>query len=70
LAVVLGAIWGIVVAAALSRVIGNLLFGVSPSDINTFSSVLIFILAVGVASIYVPARRASKLDPSAVLINE
>jgi putative ABC transport system permease protein len=70
LPVILGAIAGIAGAAALSRVIANLLFGVSPSDINTFSVVLIFILAVGVASIYVPARRAAKLDPAAVLTEE
>jgi ABC-type antimicrobial peptide transport system permease subunit len=48
----------------------NLLFGVSPLDIQTFSFVLIFVLAVGVASIYAPARRAAKLEPAAVLTEE
>ena len=70
LPVILGAVLGTAGAAALARVIANLLFGVSPSDISTFSIVLIFILVVGVASIYVPARRAAKLDPAAVLTEE
>jgi ABC-type antimicrobial peptide transport system permease subunit len=70
LPVIGGAIAGLVGAAALSRAIASLLFGVSPADINTFSIVLIFILAVGVAAIYVPARRAAKLDPVAVLADE
>ena len=70
LPVILGAISGIVGAAALSTLIANLLYGVSPSDINTFSIVLIFILAVGVVSIYVPARRAAKLEPAVVLTEE
>jgi ABC-type antimicrobial peptide transport system permease subunit len=61
---------GIAGAAALSRVIVSLLFGVGPSDIQTFSVVLMFVLAVGVTSLYVPARRAGKLHPAAVLTEE
>jgi putative ABC transport system permease protein len=70
LPIVVGAIAGIAGAAALSRVIVNLLFGVSPADLQTFSMVLMFVLAVGVLSIYVPARRAGKLQPAAVLTEE
>jgi len=70
LPVILGAFAGVAGAAALSRVIVNLLFGVSPSDIPTFLGVLLFVLAVGVTSIYVPARRAAKLEPAAALTEE
>ena len=70
LPIIVGAIVGIAGAAALSRVIVSLLFGVGPSDIQTFSMVLMFVLAVGVTSLYVPARRAGKLHPAAVLTEE
>jgi putative ABC transport system permease protein len=68
--VFLGALAGIGGAAALSRVIVNLLFGVSPFDFQTFAFVLIFVFLVGVTSIYLPARRAAKLEPASVLTDE
>src|SRR5262249_39560934 len=66
LPVIVGVFAGVGGAAALSRIIVSLLFGVTPSDIQTFSLVLIFVFTVAVTSIYVPARRATKLDPAAV----
>jgi putative ABC transport system permease protein len=70
LPVILGALAGIGGAAVLSRAIATLLFGVSPSDLQTFAFVLILVLVVGVTSIYVPARRAARLDPAGVLTEE
>jgi predicted permease len=70
LPIVLGAFAGIAGAAELSKLTANLLFGVSPSDLPTFSTVLVLVLAVGAVSIYFPARRASQFDPAAILTEE
>jgi ABC-type antimicrobial peptide transport system permease subunit len=48
----------------------GLLFGVSPSDASTFSGVLLIVLAIGVLSVYLPARSASRVDPAIVLSEE
>ena len=65
-----GAIAGAFAAIALSRLLANLLFGVSPSDSPTFIGALLFVLLVGVLSIYWPARAASRVDPVIVLSEE
>ncbi len=68
--IVAGAIVGMLTAAALSRLLASLLFGVSPSDSSTFSSVLSLVLLIGVLSVYLPARAASRVDPAIVLTEE
>ena len=65
-----GAIAGAFAAIALSRLLANLLFGVSPSDSPTFIGALLFVLLVGVLSIYWPARAGSRVDPVIVLSEE
>jgi predicted permease len=57
-------VWG---ALFLRRVMAGLVFGVSPSDPLVYGTVAGFMLAVSAAACYLPARRASTLDPLAAL---
>ncbi len=61
---------GLVVAAALGRVLGALLFGVSPVSPGTFTVVAMGLLAVVVAAASLPARRASRVEPMIVIRTE
>ena len=65
-----GVIPGIVGALALTRVMKGLLFGISPTDPATFAGVVTLLFAVTAAASYVPARRATKVDPMAALRSE
>jgi putative ABC transport system permease protein len=59
----LGTMLGIAIALALTRLMGELLYGVSPSDPVVFGSVVAIIAFVGLAACWLPARRAAALDP-------
>ncbi|MEJ2541488.1 MAG: ABC transporter permease [Gemmatimonadota bacterium] len=61
--VVLGAGLGLLAAAAASRALASLLFGIEPFDPMTFGATTLLLLAVGALASYVPARRASTVDP-------
>jgi ABC-type antimicrobial peptide transport system permease subunit len=54
---------GIAVAAGLSRLMTSLLFNVSPLDVTTYVGVSCVLVAAGVLASYLPARRASAVDP-------
>ena len=58
---------GIVGALAASRALGALLFGVSATDPATFGLAALVLAAAGVAAAYIPARRASRIDPVSLL---
>jgi putative ABC transport system permease protein len=58
---------GIVGALAASRALGALLFGVSATDPVTFALAALALAAAGVAAAYLPARRASRIDPVTLL---
>lgn len=65
--VVVGLVSGMGVAAAGSRLIQNLLFGVGALDPLTFVSAAFLVGTVAVAASYIPARRAMRLDPIVAL---
>ena len=62
-----GAAIGLVVAAAAARVMKSLLFSVSPWDPLTFASVPSLLCLVALIACYVPAQRASRVDPLVAL---
>ena len=61
---------GVAGALALSRWIQDLLFGVTPTDPLTFAAVVAMLLAVALVACYVPAWRATRVDPTMALRSE
>jgi predicted permease len=59
----IGAIVGLAAALATSRVMSALLFGVSPTDPLALGGACLVLLAVAAAAAYLPARRATSIDP-------
>ncbi len=66
----LGIVAGLIGAAALTRVMSSLLFGVSATDALTFSAVALGLGAIAMLATYIPARRATKVDPIVALRDE
>jgi predicted permease len=58
---------GMVGALVVSHLMAGLLFGVSPYDLLTFAGVTVVLTAVAIASSYIPALRAMRLDPITTL---
>jgi putative ABC transport system permease protein len=54
---------GVIGAFAVTRVMAGLLFGVSSTDVTTFSSVALVMAVTALAACYLPARRAASMDP-------
>jgi ABC-type antimicrobial peptide transport system permease subunit len=65
-----GIIIGLIGAAALTRVMESLLFGISARDVVTFSTVPIVLAGIAVLATYLPARRATLVDPVVALRQE
>jgi putative ABC transport system permease protein len=61
---------GLAASAGITRVLRSLLFGVSPTDPLVFVAIALLVAATGAVTIYLPARRASRLDPLTMLRSE
>ena len=66
----IGLVVGLAGALVLTRSLSTLLFGVRATDPVSFVAVAVLLLAVGMAASYLPARRATKVDPLVALRNE
>lgn len=60
---IIGTAIGLVASLALTRVMGSLLFEVTPTDALTFVIVSVVLLTVALLACYIPARRATNVDP-------
>jgi putative ABC transport system permease protein len=68
--VFLGAALGLAVAAAVSRVLNSVLFGISPLDPVAFLGMLLLLIVVACTASFLPAHRAACTDPAAALRHE
>jgi ABC-type antimicrobial peptide transport system permease subunit len=68
--VLVGVAVGLVTALAVTRVLSNLLFGVTTTDPPVFLIVPLLLVVVAILASYFPARNALKVDPINALRNE
>jgi putative ABC transport system permease protein len=62
-----GAVVGIIASVGVTRLLGSILFGVRPTDPVTLSAVAVLLLIVALLACYLPARRATRVDPLVAL---
>jgi predicted permease len=65
--VVAGLALGVPLALALTRYIRTMLFGVEPNDVGSYAVAAFLMAVVGAAAAWIPARRASRVDPMVAL---
>ena len=61
---------GLIGSIGLTRLMSALLFGVSPTDAGTFTSVAILLAGIAFLACWIPARRATRVDPIIALRTE
>ena len=66
----IGLALGLTGAVALSRVLESLVFGITAQDVPTYGAVTLLLGFVALVACYVPARKASRLDPMVTLRSE
>ncbi len=65
-----GAIVGVAGAWAVTRGLSGLLYGVTPTDPLTYAGLALLLVAIGALASYIPARRATRVDPIVALRSE
>ena len=63
----IGVAVGLALALALTRLMTTLLFGITPNDATTFAAVSAFLILMALVACYIPARRATNVDPLVAL---
>ncbi len=62
-----GVVMGLAAAFALTRLLSGLLFGVAAVDVTTFATISLLLIVVSLLACYLPARRATRVDPRETL---
>ena len=65
--VAIGAAVGVILCAAVSRILAGLLFGVSPHDAVTFTVIPALLVGIALLAAWLPARKALEVDPAVTL---
>ena len=66
----IGIVAGVAAAAALTRVMASLLYEVTPTDLGTFVVAPVVLFCAAFAACWLPALKATKVDPLTALRNE